>query len=237
MHNRTIQGAKELVESKSYTSGKIAACGSMQLDGCLAHWILWSGKRPGISPYGPERGFVGVLYDGELYDLSSSAHRYRSFGVGMVEVQRNLWIILQPPAYDKSTHHGVYPRQDRNSLSMAGGPHADGRLPLDDWAIAFATDIPTEIATALKVASKSGGTLRDATWRQRLAEKFGAKWRKMKLRAGAGGAHVEPQHHGYRAKSAKRRVKPRPRIDDDGTTSRKPPKSVGVRPGVRPARQ
>src|SRR5262249_55712111 len=85
--------------------------------------------------------------------------------------------------------HGVYPRTDRNALLLKGGPNAGGPLPISDWANEFADQMPDAILQAIR-AARAGheGELSDDSWRDRLAERLGSRWRIPKLLARRGGA-------------------------------------------------
>ena len=99
-------------------------------------------------------------------------------------MRRNVWLVLEPPQLDGEGTHGVYPRTDRNSLFMKIGPNVDGPLPFADWGAAFCDAMPEPILDALRNARSTGsGTIRDQTWRERLAERFGALWKIERLQA------------------------------------------------------
>src|SRR5439155_18880431 len=84
---------------------------------------------------------------------------------------------------------GVYPRNDRSSLLMLGGHTPGGLLPFNEWATEFADKMPGEILSALRAARHgSSGRLTDADWREKLAERFGSRWRVSRLRLKDGGS-------------------------------------------------
>ncbi len=76
------------------------------------------------------------------------------------------------------------PANDRNALLLRGGPHAGGELPLAEWGAEFADNhMPDAILNAISAARSGGdGTIDDAAWRERLSERFGARWKIAKLR-------------------------------------------------------
>jgi len=192
-NNRKIRGAHHYIEYpvRSYTSGKLEASGKMSLaDGTTMSWYLWKGDRPAVNSYAARGGYIGALYENELYDVTTHQSNYRSFGITEQEVRARVWLVAQPPLAESSdSKHGVYPRTDRNSLLLQGGPNAGGELPINDWAAEFAANMPDKIVDAIKEArTKGGGTITDNSWRERLADRFGARWRVPKLRARPGGA-------------------------------------------------
>ncbi len=182
---RRIRGAQFYVTYPvpKHTLGRLGSSGTVNLkDGTAIDWYLWEGTRPFVSAYAAESGYVGVLYDNELYDVTKHHSTYRSFGVSDGTVRTNLWLIIRPPV-DVDGKRGVYPRTDRNSLLIKGGPNAGGALPLNDWAGEFADNMPSELVEALKVARKgTGGSLSDEQWRERLAERFGSRWKIPRMR-------------------------------------------------------
>jgi hypothetical protein len=97
-------------------------------------------------------------------------------------------LIVRPPHFDEETQHGVYPRTDRNALLIRGGPKAGEALPWSEWAAEFAEAMPEEIRDAIRAARVGQeGTLTDDSWRERLADRFGARWRIFKLRTASRG--------------------------------------------------
>jgi hypothetical protein len=185
-NTRRILGAKYFIEYPrvDYKLGKLEAKGSETLaDGTEVEWFLWSGKRPQVHSYAAKPGYIAALYKNELYNVTAHHSTYRSFGIVEQSVRQNVWLIVKPPVLGHGKH-GVYPRNDRNALLLKGGPNAGGDLPLNDWAGEFADEhMPEAIRSAITAArTGTGGTLDDTLWRQRLAERFGARWRIVKLR-------------------------------------------------------
>lgn len=175
---RKIRGARRfIVYEQDSVSGSLASNGSVSLsDGTIVDWYLWSGERPEVHSYAARGGYIAALYRGELYDVSAHHSTYRAFGIGSAEVRKRCWLILRPPELDDE-RRGVYPRTDRNALLLRGGPNAGGPLPVADWGAEFADCMPDEIRDALSRARGDvEGTL-DETWRDRLAERFGDRWR------------------------------------------------------------
>jgi hypothetical protein len=202
-NTRTIQGARHYIEYKSgaFKGGRLASSGKAQLsDGTEVLWYLWDGDRPAVQSYAAISGYIGALYQGELYDVSSHHATFRSFGISESAVRQKLWLILAPPILDDKGGQGVYPKTDRHSLALKGGPDAGAPLPFNDWGNEFANSMPDPILEAIK-ATRAGaaGTVSDPVWRDRLAERFGSRWRVPKLRTRSGGPlTVEPTQKGTR---------------------------------------
>ena len=209
-NRRAIEGARFYIEypKKEFKRGRLKASGSAPLaDGTFVDWYLWNGDRPSIHSYAAEGGYIAALYDRELYDVTNHHSTYRSFGVLESAVRSKLWLILRPPAFDeKGDVSGVYPRGDRNSLLVMGGPHAGDPLPINDWGAEFAEEMPTEIRDAIREARAGGtGTVNDDAWKERLAERFGSRWRLTKLRARKGGRlRMDPNQAGTMPRAVKR---------------------------------
>jgi hypothetical protein len=191
-NRRKIEGAKYYIEYPvaSFRKGKLESSGTVEVsDHTKIDWFLWDGDRPGIQSYAAQGGYIAALYKDELYDVTNHHSTYRSFGVLESAVRAKLWLVMRPPIFDESNgKHGVYPRGDRSSLLIMGGPHAGDPLPVNDWGAEFAENMPEPIREAIRAARAGGsGTVMDETWRQRLADRFGARWRIFKLRARKGG--------------------------------------------------
>src|SRR5262249_16385248 len=189
---RQIRGAHHFIEypTPEGRDGKITASGTKRLsDSTEVDWFLWDGPRPQVGSYAALGGYLCPLYRNELYDVSSHPATYRSFGISESTVRSRLWLVIRPPEAEGRTGFGVYPRTDRNALHILGGPNAGGPLPMNDWGSEFAERMPDEILNAIKLARANGeGTITDATWRERLADRFGSRWRIVRLRARPGGA-------------------------------------------------
>jgi hypothetical protein len=69
--------------------------------------------------------------------------------------------------------------------------------------------MPDAIREAIRAARAGGnGTLRDESWKERLADRFGSRWRIFKLRARKGGTlTVEATQSGTRPRSVKRKTR------------------------------
>jgi hypothetical protein len=213
-NKRRIMGARYFIEypNPAYKLGKRDAHGTVALsDGTEVEWFLWKGKRPDVHSYAAKSGYIGALYKNELYNVTAHHSSYRSFGIVEQAVRQNVWLIVKPPVLGDGKH-GVYPRNDRNALLLRGGPYAGRELPVADWANEFADNMPAAIMAAITAAQTRGdGTIEDAAWRDRLIERFGSRWRHLKLRVKKGGAiPVDPTQAGTRpiiTKTKKQRTK------------------------------
>jgi len=78
--------------------------------------------------------------------------------------------------------------------------------------------MPPEILAAIRLARAGGdGTITDPTWRERLADRFGSRWRIVRLRSQKGGAYtVEPSSPG--TAPVRRVVRPVVRSDKSSGT-------------------
>lgn len=185
-NRRLIQGARYYVDyaTAAFSKGKVKDKGDLVLaDQTKVHWYLWEGDRPGVHSYAANQGFIAALYKNELYDATSHLSVYRSFGVTDPGVRQRLWLILEPLPYDDKARRGVYPRTDRNTLLLQGGPDAGEPLPMSTWGAEFADNMPEPIREALRLAHQEAGGIDDRAWREKLAERFGDRWRIPKLRA------------------------------------------------------
>jgi hypothetical protein len=194
LQRRKIEGAKHHLEYPvaSFTKGKLAAAGTVSLnDDTEVDWFLWEGDRPRPA-HAAGGGFIAALYKDELYDVTNHHSMYRTFGVIPASVRSKLWLIMRPTPFDeRDTSVGVYPRADRNSLLIMGGARAGDPLPFPDWGAEFAEKMPEPIRQAIRAARAGDeGTVTEDAWRQRLADRFGSRWRIPKLRARIGGKHT-----------------------------------------------
>jgi hypothetical protein len=189
---RKIEGAKYYIDyppAANRSAGKIAADGTMNLsDGTKIDWYLWQGSgREGIRN-AAMNGFIGAQYAPpdnrtfpELFDVTDHPSRFRQFGISEAEVRRNLWLVARPPLAE-AHKYGVYMSSDRNRLLIMGGPRAGDPLPWDDWAIEFADQLPQPIVEAINDArAGAADDDLDESWRDRLAERFGRRWRQLRL--------------------------------------------------------
>lgn len=234
-NRRRIMGARWFIEypSKAYKLGSLEASDTETLsDGTEINWFLWAGKRPDVHSYAAKPGYIAALYRGELYNVTSHHSTYRSFGIVEQEVRQRVWLIIKPPAL-KDGKHGVYPRNDRNALLLKGGPYAGRELPLNEWAGEFADNMPDEIMVAITAARTRGdGTIEDAAWRDRLVERFGSRWRTLKLRVKkTGTTPVNPTQTGTRPTITKVKKRKRTNTNSNGKGGTAGTLNTGSRPG------
>jgi hypothetical protein len=241
-NKRTIMGAAHYIKYTGFLKGALTNSGEVVLkDSTKIHWFLWEGERPGIHSYAANQGFIAAIYKNELYDMTSHLAVYRSFGVTDPGVRQRLWLVIEPQPYDEKLRRGVYPRTDRNTLLLRGGPDAGEPLPVSTWGAEFADNMPEPIKEAIKAAYHDTGTLEDRAWRDKLAERFGDRWRVMKLKvASRGSLTVDASQLGSEPV-----IKPkRPKQEREERDAQGAPKNitgtggiitVGVSPGSSPA--
>jgi hypothetical protein len=180
-NNRQIFGARYYLTDLKASSGKLAATDVTLLDGerVNAEWYLWDGVRPSVHGYAREIGYITIRYKGELFHLTSSKIHFRWFGVIENKVQRNLTIIIEPQLYQATNGRwGVHPDQSRNRLIFTGNGEKGVELPISDWGLEFAENLPKPILDAIRAARGEGsGSIQDDEYRKRLQDKFGDRWR------------------------------------------------------------
>ena len=235
---RQIQGAQHYIEYSGNSNGRLASRGTVPLsDGTEVDWFLWENDRPRVDSYAAISGYTAVLYRNELYDVSDHQATFRSFGITESSVRSRVWLVVRPPEYcERTGRRGIYPRTDRNGLLIQGGLRAGEPLPIHEWAAGFCDQMPDELMDAIRAARAGGsGTIRDAKWRDRLADRFGRLWRISRLRARKSGElTVKPEKPGTQTTS-----RPTPPRSGSGTsggsgaTGGKP--VIGTRRGPAPA--
>lgn len=223
---RPVRGAQHYIYN---VGGKVVASSEMEGEEPIdlghnveAHWYLREvDGRP--NPYGPRDGTVAVLYDNELYDISHEQWRFRQFGIPWKEVQRDTYIILEPPTADGTERHGVYPLGGRDALNLYGGKP----LPFGEWGIEFAQQLPHAIQQRLNEVRPSEEI--DRAWKDRFAERYLQRWRQLRYRLNrAGEQRSTPVHRS-------------PLVDVDGgrndgneVTRPKRPRNVQAKLGAEP---
>ena len=180
-NNRHILGAKNYLTDVKAPSGQLVASDIALLDGerVAAEWYLWAGERPAVHSYAKKQGYIAVRYSGELFQLTSGKVVFRSFGIIESKVQQNLTIVLEPQLYQASNGRwGVHPDQSRNRLIFTGNGEKGVELPISDWGLEFAEDLPPAILGAIRsVRGEGAGSIEDDDYRKRLQDKFGDRWR------------------------------------------------------------
>jgi hypothetical protein len=180
-NRRQIMGAKYYLTDVKSQSAALSASSSLPLDDgrVIAHWYLWEGERPAIHSYAKKPGYIAIRYKDELFELSSHKVHFRWFGIAEVKVQQNLTIVLEPQLFDPQVGPwGIHPDQSRNRLIFTGNGEKGVALPLSDWGLEFAENMPDEIREAVRNARGDGAnSLEDEEYRRRLQDKFGNRWR------------------------------------------------------------
>jgi hypothetical protein len=123
-------------------------------------------------------GYIAIRYNDELFHLTSNKLHFRSFGIIEGKVQHNLSIILEPQHYQATNGRwGVHPDQSRNRLIFTGNGEKGVEIPLSDWGLEFADNIPEPIMEAIREARGDlAGSIEDEEYRKRLQDKFGNRW-------------------------------------------------------------
>lgn len=187
-NRRQIRGARYFVTGGQPTSAATGMPGgTVQLsDGTEIDWYLWDGERAKVHSYAYAGGYIAALYRNELYDTQKHISHFRSFGITQGDVRTRLTLIARPP--HTNGQYGVYPDTARNALKIQGTKRAGEPLPWADWASEFAQNMPAEIVEALaKAGPARSGTLTDSSWRHRLVDRFGARWKSLRFLAWAKG--------------------------------------------------
>lgn len=196
-NNRRIMGAHYYLTKVPAQDGKLSAHDALLLseDRVVAEWYLWEGERPAIHSYAKKAGYIAVRYKDELFELTSNKLHFRWFGVIESKVQQNLTIILEPQLYNKADGScwGVHPDQSRNRLIFSGAGEKGVAVPMSDWGLEFAEQMPEAILDAIRAARGRGdGSIEDEEYRRRLQDKFGDRW-SMKRFVEAGPRTRKPQ--------------------------------------------
>jgi hypothetical protein len=190
-NNRTIMGARHYLTNVTGGKGSLKASGTQLLDSdrVSVDWYLWAGDRPAIHSYAKKGGYVAVRYNDELFELTSSKVQFRSFGIVESQVQQNLTLILEPQHYRVTNGAwGVHPDQSRNRLIFTGGGEKGVQLPMSDWGLEFAEDMPATILDAIRAARGDlSGSIEDEEYRKRLQDKFGDRWTLKRMVAASSG--------------------------------------------------
>ena len=180
-NRRTVEGAEHWLTYDPGGAGRLADHGTVELeDGRVrAHYYLWEGERPKIHAHAAKNGYIAIRYQGELYKLTQHKAHWRWFGILQNEVQTNLTIILEPNKYEETNGKwGVHPDQGRNRLLFSGGGELGADLPLADWGAEFAENLPPSVLEVVLRASREQGRTRDSKYLERLANKFGDRWKR-----------------------------------------------------------
>lgn len=178
-NGRQAMGAKYYLMNVEAQRGKLNSHDTLMLadDRVKAEWYLWEGERPAIHSYAKRGGYIAIRYGDELFELTSGKVDFRNFGIVESKVQQNLSIILEPKKYTHDEHWGVHPDQSRNRLIFTA-PNIKGvGIPLWEWGLNFAEQMPEDILKAIKKArGDTSGTIDSEEYRRRLQDKFGSRW-------------------------------------------------------------
>jgi hypothetical protein len=180
-NNRQIMGARHYITDVRSPNGKLREVGTLLIDSerVSLHWFLWQGDRPHVDSYAKKQGYIAVRYKDELFQLTSNKVHFRWFGIIEAKVQQNLTIILEPQLYELSNGRwGVHPDQSRNRLIFTGDGEKGVEIPLSDWGLELAENLPEALLEAIRAArgDLSGG-IEDEEYRKRLQDKFGDRWK------------------------------------------------------------
>lgn len=191
---RPVRGAHHYIHN---VGGKVVASSEMEDEESVdlnhhveAEWYLREvDGRP--NPYGPREGMVAVLYDGELYDISTEQWRFRQFGIPWKEVQRDTYIVIVPPRiHGHDEQQGVYPLGGRDTLAIYGGKP----LPFGDWGMTFAQALPAPIRRRIDAVRPSTDDI-DRAWKDKFAERYLNRWRQLRHRLHKrGDVRIDPTH-------------------------------------------
>jgi len=180
-NNRQIMGAKHYLTEVKATAGKLVATDVLLIDRerVMAEWYLWEGERPAIHSYAKRPGYVALRYNGELFHLTSHKVHFRWFGIIESQVQQNLTIILEPQHYKiDNGRWGIHPDQSRNRLIFTGNGEKGAEVPMSDWGLEFAENMPAAILEAIRKARGDlSASIEDEEYRKRLQDKFGDRWK------------------------------------------------------------
>ena len=181
INNRSIEGARHYIDGVQTSKGKPASDGVVPLcqGRVKAEWHLWEGERPQVHTYARQNGYIAVRYKGELFHLTQHKAHFRWFGIVESAVQRNLTLILEPQHFDADGDRwGVHPDQSRSRLIFTDEGEKGAELPLSDWGLEFAGNMPEAIREAIRTARGDlEGSIDDAEYRRRLRNRFGDRWR------------------------------------------------------------
>jgi len=193
VNRRHIRGARHFVHFPATDKGKVASTGTIVLsDGTTITHVLWEGERPEVGDHAQRNGYIAVAYRNELYHLTSHHYSFRSFGIVQKDVRRNLTVIIEPlEATDEGA--GVYPGGDRNRLLMRSDSGDGEEIPVQQWGAEWAENMPDDVREAIRRArGTSAGSIEDAAYKDRLAEKFGDKWKSVRIKISrTGDSHTD----------------------------------------------
>lgn len=134
-------------------------CGTIRSNNYNAkiHW-WWHPNVKDVPQYASPIGYVGSLYNNELYDTVRKTKQsqlllqslFARFGIFYQDVWENVTIIVEPDKASDKNPDGAAPDLSRGRLKVANGES----LPWDDYGRAFADNMPPVIAEAVAKASE-----------------------------------------------------------------------------------
>lgn len=237
---RRIRGARYYIESQpKLASGFFQAREDVEIE----WWLL--AKEEYDEPAEPKQPYIATIYRGEVYDRTNYGAHYRWFGIVDSRIQRRLVLIVRPPLLDEEDESkaGIYPRGDRTGLLIRGGTRSGQPLPISEWALDFASDLPEEIRAELaKLDTGLSGAIGDPDWKRKLADRIGTRLRQLRLVATERGRELLTATHPGTA-PRKVRVKRKPQTGsstkEHGTSGldEQHPPTVGVAEGTERGRK
>jgi hypothetical protein len=118
------------------------------------------------------QGFIGGIYNNEVYEVDQSPALYRSFGIGK-DLKDRTFFIFTPPIADgrpATYHEGVFNDGPRSGIQWFPGSVKLHRL-YPKWADNYLFIEPDEIK-AMKSANAPQATVEDPEFRKRYSELF-----------------------------------------------------------------
>lgn len=170
---RRVWGSKHYLEVKDQ-QGVLPQSGIVSLldDRLKIGWYLWT-AQPVYNASAKSGSYIGIKYKDEIFEIKSDKATMRTFGITEGKVQSRLSLIIEPQQFDGKW--GVSPDQSRTRIVFTGSE--DRSVPLNEWGIEFAHNMPQEIREALRLAREAGsGSIQSEEYRKRLQDKFGARW-------------------------------------------------------------
>ena len=115
---------------------------------------------------------MAALCDGELFNLTISADRYRPVRIVDKRVDRRVALIVEPVDARTRPQTGVRMNRERTQLVIPGG--AD--LPWAEWGLAFARVMPDELRALISNLQPDASNREEQ--RKRLRERLGTDFLK-----------------------------------------------------------
>lgn len=138
-------------------------------DGTKVHWFL---RKPVdvSSDHIETRGSISVLYKNELFERTNSAIIFKNAGIYYPELQKRVWLVVEPPLRDASKAiGGVLPESSRNRLVWEPHGEASRDLPISEWLNEFADRLPEPILRSITDIENRQDT-QDTDFKHELAE-------------------------------------------------------------------